>query len=160
VKENIIYIIILAGILFGLPAVVLLSSKTVISIDMLFNLYAVCLGVSFLQFPWIRRSTGNAIITVLYIIFGTAPILLALILSVNFFVPKEQTKTETHYIESLDYSGGTVLLSYKDSAYKDDPGARRFELEELRKMPSQLGVEYKVRKGILGFDVIEDRIVR
>lgn len=151
--------LILAGVILGLPAIILLSNKTVISIDNIFNIYALLLLLSALQYKLVSRITGSNVISMLYIFFGSSFILMALFLSLNYFIPSGPERNEDHKIETVDYSSGNIIITFKDSSYMDDPGMRRFEQSEIEKPPVEMVVRYTTRKGLFGYPVLIRRSV-
>lgn len=149
----------LAGVLVALPVTILLVNQTVISVNDSFNVYGVALLVSLVQYRWVRKTAGNVIAS-LYVLFGSATILTCLFFLLNFFIPSEGTKKEVHKVDSFSYSAGNVTVEFKDSAFADDPGMRRFDIKEVEKAPKDMEVYYTFRKGLFGFYLIEERIVK
>lgn len=156
---NLFLYLILAGVILAFPAVVFISSRTLISLNDLFNIYAIILLVSAIQYRWVARLTGNRIISVLYLIFGSSLLLMALFLSLNYFVPGGGERNEHHKIETVDYNAGNIILTFTDSAFADDPGMRRFEYSELEKAPKKMTVRYTTREGLFGYRVLLERSV-
>ncbi len=156
-NSSIFLYFILAGVIVGLPVTILLSNRTVISLDSLFNIYGLLLLLSALQFRFVQRICKNYLITALYIFFGSSLILMSLFLALNFFIPSEGERTVDHKIETVDYAVGNIIITFKDSAFADDPGMRRFEQEEFEKPPKEMFVRFTTRKGLFGYPVLLDR---
>lgn len=148
---------ILAGVFIGIPVTILLSTKTVIDMHSLFNIYAVLAVICCVLIPFLKKRINSWLFLTAFILIGLSPVIMALLLILNTYIPTSAERYETYKIESISVSAGTLLLQLENNKYKDDPGIRRFDPQDLKQPPRKMMVKYTFRRGLLGYDVVRER---
>ncbi len=83
-------------------------------------------------------------------IFGIAPLLMAGVLTVNYFF--STTYTETHAIANSESRGSVTEIHLENGAYEEFYRIREFYSHELHRTPT---ITYTFGKGALGWQIVK-----
>jgi hypothetical protein len=152
----------LVGLFIGFGAVIWLANQTIITLWEIsrYLLFACCF---LLVIPYrIYRDELHLerLEVILVNVLGVGPLLIALLLTVNFLVLTER-KVVTYEVEKVNvlrsgFSSGNVRLEYKNGGMDDLLSLRTFDVNNYPKALYAKTVTYKMGHGILGYDVVRD----
>lgn len=150
----------LLGIIAGIPGLIIISSKTLVSIETLLNIIVISATLGFLlQIRlWLKKKISLEIF-IFYNLFGIAPLVVLALGIINFSFKKEP-ELEYHLINNTLPAGyQDVLVEFADSAFMKDKTFRTFDWGEIEatELTPPLRAEYTLAEGCLGYPVIVNK---
>jgi hypothetical protein len=156
------YTIALTGLFGGLFSLAFAGSKTLITAYDLSRVVCIaCVAGFIIPFRYYKKWWGmNKLETFLFNIMGAGPVLVSVLLWINFFIGKN-TYEEKHEIIVAEYTrsfladGAEILFTLNNNAFEKFPEARRFAITpEEKNIAAAQFINYEIRNGVLGYKVI------
>jgi hypothetical protein len=160
------YSVIIAGLFVGILSIAIVTQQTFITKTEVSKFLAFFCFVWFiipinLYCKWLKLEKLEAF---LLGIVGVGPLIFSGLLWTNYLVIKEVHKITYNVVEivpeSYNIVGGgltSVLYELEFDSMWDFPEFRRFEFTGEMSILKTTAVKYSFGKGVLGYDVIEDR---
>lgn len=152
----------LIGLFLGFGSVVWLANQTIITLWQIsrYLLFACCFLLVIPYKIYRDKFHLERLEVILVNVLGIGPILIAVLLALNFLVLTER-EVVTYDVESVNvlksgFSYGNVRLEFKNGEMSDLISLRTFDVNNYPKARYAKTATYEIGHGILGYDVVRD----